>query len=82
MVCFRIGIQQSWCYFSVLQFFKFTFMRRFLSVLTLVTLIQSFPIVVSAQVQPQAKQSSDPIQMVLAANWMTNYPDNKFIQKG
>ncbi|PMB09994.1 S-layer protein [Fischerella thermalis CCMEE 5282] len=53
-------------------------MRRFLSVLTLVTLIQSFPIVVSAQVQPQAKQSSDPIQMVLAANWMTNYPDNKF----
>jgi hypothetical protein len=53
-------------------------MRRFLSLLTLVTLIQSVPVVVSAQVQPQAKQSSDPIQMVLAANWMTNYPDNNF----
>ncbi|WP_315785523.1 S-layer homology domain-containing protein [Fischerella sp. JS2] len=53
-------------------------MRRFLSILTLVTLIQSFPVVGSAQVQPQAKQSSDPIQMVLAANWMTNYPDNNF----
>ncbi|MGJ5673187.1 MAG: S-layer homology domain-containing protein [Nostochopsis sp.] len=53
-------------------------MRRFLSVLTLVTLIQSFPVVVSAQAQSQAKKSSDPIQMVVAANWMTNYPDNKF----
>ncbi len=64
-------------FFSVL-FFKFTFMRQFISVLTLVTLIQSFPVVVSAQVQPQDKQSSDPIQMVVAANWMTNYPDNNF----
>ncbi|TBR58594.1 S-layer homology domain-containing protein [Mastigocladus laminosus UU774] len=53
-------------------------MRQFISVLTLVTLIQSFPVVVSAQVQPQDKQSSDPIQMVVAANWMTNYPDNNF----
>lgn len=53
-------------------------MRRFLSVLSLVALIQYFPIKAHAQIQPVSKQPSDPIQQVLAANWMSNYPDNNF----
>jgi hypothetical protein len=54
-------------------------MRRFLSVLSLVALLQYFPAKADAQVQTDSKQVSErQIQQLIAVNWMTNYSDNNF----
>ncbi|MEA5506142.1 S-layer homology domain-containing protein [Halotia wernerae UHCC 0503] len=54
-------------------------MRRFLSTLSLVALVQYIPLSVQAQVvKPASGIPSDPIQQVIAAKLMTNSPDGNF----
>ncbi len=53
--------------------------RRFVSILALAALLQYFPTQAYAQQQTGSKQPSESeIKQVVAANWMSNYPDNKF----
>jgi hypothetical protein len=53
-------------------------MRQLLGTLSLVVLLQSFPVGVSAQAQTSSTVSSDAIGQVVAANLMNNYPDGNF----
>ncbi len=53
-------------------------MRQLLSSLSLVALLQYFPVSVLAQEKPSTSVSPAQIQQVLAANWMTNLPDGNF----
>ncbi|MFH7030486.1 MAG: S-layer homology domain-containing protein [Heteroscytonema crispum UTEX LB 1556] len=53
-------------------------MRQLLSTLSLVAFIQYFSATVQAQIQPSSRLPSDPVQQVIAAKWMTNYPDGNF----
>jgi S-layer homology domain len=53
-------------------------MRQLLSTLSLMVFIQYFPATVQAQIQPSSRLPSDPVQQVIAANLMTNYPDGNF----
>jgi len=53
--------------------------RQYVSTISLVVLLQSFPLVVQAQsTESPSQTTSDPIQQVIAAKWMTNSPDGNF----
>jgi hypothetical protein len=53
--------------------------RRFFSILAFIALLQYFPTQAYAQQQTGSKQPSESeIKQIVAANWMSNYPDNKF----
>jgi hypothetical protein len=53
--------------------------RRFFSILAFIALLQYFPTQAYAQQQNGSKQPSESeIKQIVAANWMSNYPDNKF----
>lgn len=52
-------------------------MRQFASTLCMVALLQGMSTIVQAQVQP-VQPSLAPIEQVLAAGLMTNYPDGQF----
>ncbi|ALF52813.1 S-layer protein [Nostoc piscinale CENA21] len=52
---------------------------KYFSTISLVVLLQSFPINVQAQsTETPSQTSSDSIQQVIAAKWMTNSPDGNF----
>ncbi|MCC5634554.1 S-layer homology domain-containing protein [Nostoc sp. CHAB 5844] len=52
---------------------------RYFSTISLVVLLQSFPLTVQAQsTETPSQTSSDPIQQVIATKWMTNSPDGNF----
>ena len=53
-------------------------MRKFISVLSFVALVQLFPNPTYAQTAPEINKSSGPIQKVVAANLMSKYPDGDF----
>ncbi|MBE9037826.1 S-layer homology domain-containing protein [aff. Roholtiella sp. LEGE 12411] len=53
-------------------------MRQF-SIISLVALLQSLPVIAQAQVPPTASAiASDSIQKVVATKWMTNFSDGNF----
>ncbi|MBD2494126.1 S-layer homology domain-containing protein [Nostoc sp. FACHB-280] len=52
---------------------------KYFSTISLVVLLQSFPVNVQAQsTETPSATSSDSIQQVIAAKWMTNSPDGNF----
>ncbi|MBD2297804.1 S-layer homology domain-containing protein [Nostoc sp. FACHB-190] len=52
---------------------------KYFSTISLVVLLQSFPVNVQAQsTETPSQTSSDSIQQVIAAKWMTNSPDGNF----
>ncbi|KAB8335298.1 S-layer homology domain-containing protein [Scytonema tolypothrichoides VB-61278] len=53
-------------------------MRQLLGTLSLVSLLQLVPNIVSAQEKPSTEKISNPIARVVAAKVMTNYPDGQF----
>lgn len=53
-------------------------MRQFATTLSLVALLQGFPAVVQAQTQPASELPTDPIEQVVTAKLMGNYPDGQF----
>ena len=53
-------------------------MRKFISVLSFVALVQLLPDPVYAQTVPEINKSFDPIQKVVTANLMSKYPDGDF----
>lgn len=53
-------------------------MRQFASTLCMVLLLQGLPAIVQAQTQPTLQSPSDPIEQVVAAGLMANYPDGQF----
>jgi ribosomal protein L27 len=54
-------------------------MRQISIVFSLVALLQNWPAIVQAQVpEPSARSTSDFIQQVVTAKWMTNFSDGQF----
>ncbi|MBD1925231.1 S-layer homology domain-containing protein [Trichocoleus sp. FACHB-90] len=53
-------------------------MRRVFSTLSLLALLQYFPAAVNAQQTQPSELPSDPVERVIAAKLMTNYPDGNF----
>ena len=72
-----MSIRHNFCKVTIATREVVLIMRQFASTLCMVVVLQGFPAIVQAQAQP-VQQPTDPIEQVLAAKLMANYPDGQF----